>query len=331
MAKSVLVLIYGESNSLSESMKEVLAIGRKLADDLGRKLTAVSIGDSAGDIGQQAVSFGADTVILVENDDFKTYDPDLYLAALEQICGYIDPMIILLCHDAVGADLAPRLAFRLRTGLTTDCIDLNLDQESKRLLRTKPVYGGNFVGVYCSQSDPQIATIREKVFTALERDESREGEIVKWNSALDTTKRRIEHRETIEEQFPGPRLEEAEVIVGVGRGLGGPEPITEIRELATLLGGTIAGTRPTCEKGWLHPKLQVGLTGTKVTPRLYIAIAVSGAVQHLAGLVGTKTIVAINKDPEALIFNESHYGVVGDYKEVLPAFKQKVKELLQAK
>jgi electron transfer flavoprotein alpha subunit len=325
------ILIYGETQGkqLAGSTKELLGIGRRLADLANDKVFVLLIGEEEiAHCGKEAICFGADEVFLTEDKRLQHYQPELWLEISEALCNQINPAIVLMSHNALGADLAPRVAFRLKTSLTVDCIDVALDPETKLLQRTKPIYGGNALAVYRSPATPQIATIREKTFSPGEQDDSRKGTVVPFNPELDFSKTQIKIIEVIEEETPGIKLEDAEAIVCGGRGVGDSEGFAELEELAEMLGGAVAGTRPASEKGWIPPRLQVGLTGKKVSPKLYLAVGVSGAIQHIAGMVGSKCIVAINKDPEANIFNEAHYGAVGDYREILPAFKEKVKELL---
>lgn len=326
------ILVFGEAptGSFTTSTKEVLGIGRKLADALAGDVVGIMIGDKVQDSAREALSFGVDKVLVIENPELREYHPDLYLAVMEDICREIDPDILLMGQTFLGADLAPRLAFRLGGGLTTDCVDLAIDKETNRLLCTKPIYGGNVLAVYCSEGRPQMAAIREKVFPLPVADKGRKGEVIVLDREIDLSGKKLEYVERIEEETSGVKLEEAEVIVCGGRGMGSSEAFGQLEELAKIMKGAIVGTRPTCEKGWINSRLQVGLTGKKVAPKLYIAVGVSGAIQHMAG-VGSKCIVAINKDPEANIFNEAHYGAVGDYKEILPSFKEKLKELLENK
>jgi electron transfer flavoprotein alpha subunit len=279
------------------------------------------------------IQCGADKVLLAEDAAFKGYVPELWVTALETICRELEPETILISQSNIGADLGPRIAFRLGTCLTADCLDLSVDPETKSLLCTKPIYGGNVIAVYTSKYRPHVATIREKAFLPAERDGRREGEIVSYVFDRHVIVKRIEFIEKIKDEIPGLKLEEADVIICGGRGVGNPEEcdgFEQLDELAKILGGAVAGSRPVCEKGWVHPRLQVGLTGKKVTPRLYIAVGVSGASQHLAGMLGSKSIVAINNDPKANIFKEAHFGAIGDYKEILPGFRNKVMELFAA-
>jgi len=229
----------------------------------------------------------------------------------------------------MGRDLAPRLAFRLGTSLTTDCLDLSIDPETKLLVQTRPVYGGNAQAIFTSEFMPQMATVRTKAMSPLERDDSRKGEVIPTKIDIDTSKVRAKILETVKEEAVGIKLEDAPVIVCGGRGIGGPEPFqTTLKELADLLHGAVGASRPPADNGWVSEAAHIGLTGKIVAPDIYIAIAVSGASQHTAGCTGSKHIIAINKDPEANIFREAELGVVGKYEEVVPALTNKLKELL---
>jgi electron transfer flavoprotein alpha subunit len=208
------------------------------------------------------------------------------------------------------------------------CLELAIDPGSKLLLQTKPVYGGNAQAIFVCQTYPQIATVRAKAMTPLERDQSRQGEVITIKAGLDPSVIRTKVVEKVPEKVEGIKLEDAQVIVSGGRGIGSAEGFKQLEELSRLLKGAVGATRPPCDNGWAPAGAQVGLTGKIVTPELYIAVALSGSSQHMSGCSGSKTIVAINKDPEANIFREARFGVVGDWKKVLPAFTNKLKELL---
>jgi len=224
--------------------------------------------------------------------------------------------------------LAPRLAFRLDTSLSTDCLELGIDPDTKLLLQTRPVYGGNARATFTAESFPQMATVRQKAMSPLEPDEARKGDIVPVKVDIDPAKIRTKVIEKVKEEVAGVKIEDAAVVITGGRGIGGPEGFQQLEELAATLRGAVGASRPPCDNGWVPSTIQVGLTGKIVTPDLYIAIAVSGASQHIAGCSGSKNIVAVNRDPEANIFKEARFGVVGDWKQVLPAFTSKVKELI---
>ncbi len=331
MADNKGVMICGEvaEGKLAAITTELLGAGRKLADALGEELSAVLIGEKVSDVAEEAIRFGADKVYVIEGSVFKSYVTDSYAGALEKLCQQASPNILLMGHTAMGRDLAPRLAFKLGTGLTTDCLELSIDPDTKLMLQTKPVYGGNAVAVIvCEETKPQMATVRPKSQEPLARDDSRKGEVIPFDAGVDESAVKVKWLEKVKEEVEGVKLEDAEVVICGGRGMGSPEAFGQLEELAKLLGGAVGATRPPCDSGWLPATSQVGLTGKLVTPTLYIGVALSGASQHLAGCSGSKNMVAINKDPEANIFGVCQYGVVGDYKKVLPPFIEKVKELI---
>ena len=323
-------MILGEvtEGNLSSISTELLGCGRKLADELGQELSALLIGSAVRGCAQEAIAYGADRVYVVEDPLLEDYQADSYVAAAEKAAKESNPAILLLGQTEIGSDIAARLAFRLETAAVLDCVALEIDPDSKRLLQTKPVYGGNAQAIYVTDTDPQIATVRAKSMTPLAKDDSRQGEVVNIDAGLDASAIRTKVLEKVKEEIEGVKLEDAAVIVTGGRGIGGEEGFKQLEELARMMKGAVGASRPACDNGWMPEKAQVGLTGKIVTPDLYIAVGVSGASQHMAGCSGSKTIVAINKDGEANIFRMAHYGVVGDWKKILPAFKEKVKELI---
>lgn len=321
------IVIYGESEgeSITLSTRELLGIGKSLGAELSAELTAVFI-HVPQDIASEAVHYGADTVYTLEAPGLNEYHPELYTAAMKEFCTWIDPDLVLFTHNYPGADLAPRLAFRLGTSLSTDCQHLSIDSDTKLLRRTRPIYGGNVVAEYISKSRPQMATVREKAFSPLKKDVARKGQVAPFALERTLPTPRVKFTNKVIEEQPGKRLEDAEIIISGGRGMGNEENFSQLGELARILDGALGGSRPAVERGWVHPRLQVGQTGVRVSPRLYIAVGISGAAQHIAGILGSKTIVAINKDPEANIFKEAHYGVVGDHKEIFKSFKERLME-----
>ncbi len=323
------VLAYCEAGEgkLASIATEILGAGRKLADELGEPLNAVLMGSGVGALAKEAIAYGADKVYVVDDQLLKDYQTDTYLTATEKIVKEIMPQIIILGQTAVGRDLAPSLAFRLETTATLDCIELAIDPGSKRLLQTKPVYGGNAQAVFTSDTNPQIVTVRVKAMTPLERDDSRQGDTVSVDAGLDAQAIKTRVVDRVKEEIEGIKLEDASVIVAGGRGIGSTEGFQQLQEVANTLKGAVGASRPPCDNGWVPPGLQIGLTGKIVAPDLYVAIALSGSSQHMSGCSGCKNIVAINKDPEANIIKRARYAVIGDWKKILPAFTEKLKEL----
>jgi electron transfer flavoprotein alpha subunit len=331
MAEYKGILVCGEltDGKLAAITTELLGCGRKLADDLKEDLSCLLASGAVGGASKEAIAFGADKVYAAEHPALKEYQADSYMQAAEKLIKEISPRAILMGQTSMGRDLAPRLAFRLGTSVTTDCLDLSIDQKTKLLIQTRPVYGGNAQAVFTSELMPQMVTVRTKAMSPLERDDSRKGEVIPTKVDIDTSKVRTKILETVKEEAVGIKLEDAPVIVCGGRGIGGPEPFkTTLKELADLLHGAIGASRPPADNGWVPEAVHIGLTGKIVAPDIYIAIAVSGASQHTAGCSGSKHIIAINKDPEANIFREAEFGVVGKYEEVVPALTNKLKELL---
>ena len=331
MAEATGVLVMGQTvgDDLSPTSQELLAAGRKVADDLSEELYICLLGQSVERAAQQAVHHGADRVYAVTNPLLGEYQVDLYLSAIETLCQEVSPNIILIGRTDEGRELAPRLAFRLAVGLAQDCLEVSVDPSARRLLANRPVYGGNAVAVVSCDYTPQIAAVRPKVYEPLEADPSRSGDVVSFPVDLEASQARSRVVERVEEEASGVKLEDARVVVSGGRGLGGPEPFADLEELARLLGGALGASRAAVDSGWIPVASQIGLTGKSITPDLYITVAISGASQHMAGCSGAKVIVAINKDSEANIFKEARYGVVGDWQQVVPAFREAVRELTQ--
>jgi len=326
--KGVMIHCEVAEGKLAAIATELLGCGRKLADDLGQELYAALVGNKLSDLAQEAITFGADKVYVIDDPLLKDYQTDSYAPVMEKLIKQVMPQILLLGQTSIGRDLAPRLAFKLDTVATMDCVELAIDSDSKRLLQTKPVFGGNAQAIFINESDTQVATVRTKAMSPLEPDSSRQGESITIDAGIDSSAIRTKVLEQVPEAVEGIKLEDAKVVVSGGRGIGSADGFKQLEELAKILKGAVGATRPPCDNGWVPAGLQVGLTGKIISPDLYIAVALSGASQHMTGSSGAKTIVAINKDAEANIFREARFGIVGDWKKVLPAFTDKVKELL---
>jgi electron transfer flavoprotein alpha subunit len=316
------ILVFGEATEdgkLNPVTAELIATGTRL----GGPVTCVLPGSGVEGLAQQCVAAGANKVIAVDDAVLKDYQGDAYLPMAERIAKEIDPAVILFGQTMMGRDLAPRLAQCLGTAVAMDCMGLEMNGD--KLVAERPCYGGAARAKYTINSTPQIATVRAKSQEPLEPDASRSGEIVKQDAGAPNVRTTILNRR--KEQSEGVRLEDAKVVVSGGRGLGGPEGFQPLEELAGALGGAVGASRAVCDLGWYPVAAQVGLTGKVVTPDLYIAVGISGASQHMAGISSVKNIVAINKDPEASIFKASRFAVVGDWKEFIPAFTDEVKKV----
>ena len=328
MENGVLVNCEYADGKLAPIALELLGIGAKLAKELGQELNAVLIGQNLGELAKEAIAYGANKVYAVDDPLLKEYLTDSYLTVMEKVVKQVQPQIVLLGQTPMGRDLTPRLAFRLNTGATMDTTALAIDPASKRMLQTKPVYGGNAQIVQVCEANPQIATVRSKAMTPAEKDANRKGEVIGVAAGIDPAAVRTKILERKTEAAAGIKLEDAKLVVTGGRGIGGPDGFKQLGELAGILKGALGASRPPCDNKWIPDTHQVGLTGKIVSPDVYIAVAVSGSSQHLSGCSGSKVIVAINKDPEANIFKVAHFGVVGDWKKVVPAFTAKCKELV---
>ena len=329
-ARGVLVLGEPADRELATVSRELLAAGRKVADDLGEELSIGLLGAGVEGAAQEAIRHGADRVFSVTHPLLQQYQVDLYLSALESLCREAGPNVVLIARTEAGRELAPRLAFRLGVGLAQDCLEVSVDATARRLLANRPVYGGNALAVVSCDYTPQIAAVRPKSYEPLEPDPGRQGQVVSFPVDLDESQIRSARLQRVEEESTGVKIEDARVVVSGGRGLGGPDPFQSLEELAKVLGGAVGASRAAVDSGWVPAHYQVGLTGKTITPDLYITVAISGASQHMAGCSGAKVIVAINKDAEANIFKEARYGVVGDWDKVLPAFTEAVRELTES-
>ncbi|MEA2040105.1 MAG: electron transfer flavoprotein subunit alpha/FixB family protein [Thermodesulfobacteriota bacterium] len=325
------VLILGEvkEGSLNIRTLELLGGGKKLADDLGVGLSVLLMGDAVSAVAEQAASYGPDRVYKLEHPLLKGFCADLWLASLEQACKKINPKIVLLNHSLIGMELGPRLACRLNTRLTTDCIDLSIDSEDGLLLRTKPVSGGNAISVFKCPGEPQLATVRGKVFDPAEAAGGK-GEIVDMVPEIDESMIKVESIKVVEEEIVA--LDKADVVISGGAGLGDEDGFEILQDLSKALnksfGNVMIGcTRVAVDKGWISSDHQVGLTGTMISPDIYVAVGISGAIQHLVGMIQSKKIIAINTDSGCNMFNVADYGIVEDYEKVVPALVKRLEEL----
>lgn len=325
------VLVIGElqGDALQSITGELLAAGRKLGDALGEEVGVALLngGDAAA---HDAIALGADKAYVVRDATLNDMQLDAQVAALEKACAETQPSVVLIGRTLAGRDVGPRLAFRLGVGLAQDCLEVDTDAGG-RVAAVRPVYGGNALArVTFPDANPQMVVLRAKAYEPLEADAARSGEVVELQTNLDPSVVKARLVETVTQEAEGVRLEDAGIVVGGGRGLGGPEPFDMLEDLAKLLGGAVGASRAVCDAGWLDHSYQVGLTGKTITPDLYITVGISGASQHMAGCSATKHIVAINRDADANIFKSSSFGVVGDWKSVLPSFIETVRELVDS-
>ncbi len=309
---------------------ELLGKGRELAGELGGNVCSVLLGHQVDAMALEAFYHGADKVYVIDDPVLSRYRTQPYLHGMIRLVEKYRPDVMLLGATTMGRDLAGAVATSLRTGLTADCTGLSIDPQTKLLEQTRPAYGGNIMAtILCEQRRPQMATVRPRVMELPDRDESRTGTTVREELGLDegdVLVRILEYaREEVGERM---RIEDANVLVSGGRGMGGPEGFGMLQELADALGGSVSGSRAAVDQGWIEHPRQVGQTGKTVRPRLYIAAGISGAIQHLVGMQTSDVIVAINRDPNAAIFSVATYGIVGDLNEIVPALTRAVKTRL---
>jgi electron transfer flavoprotein alpha subunit len=327
MAKGIFIIVEQRDLQIRKVSLELLSQGRKIADETGETLVAVVLGHGIEGLAQTVTASGADKVILIDDEKLAEYTTGSYTSVLNKLIRKEEPQAVLIGNTAIGKDLAPRLAHRLGVGLASDCTGMETD--AKNFLSFKrPVYAGKAFAYLSSNVRPILATIRPNTFKANPPDASRQAEIVKETAVIDSADLRAILKEVVIAASKRPDLTEANIIVSGGRGMKGPENYVILEELADVIGAAVGASRAAVDSGWKEHKFQVGQTGKTVAPTLYIACGISGAIQHLAGMGSSKFIVAINKDPEANIFNVADYGIVGDLFEVVPILTQEFKKLV---
>ena len=327
------ILVFGELGELGlqSITSELLAAGRKLSESSGDEVAVALLGSGADAASQTAIGQGADRVYSVQDPLLEEPQIDAYLGAFEAVCSQAQPSVVLVGRTPIGRDIGPRLAFRLGVGVAQDCLQLDTDPESGRVVATRPVYGGNALAKFTFPgNDTQVVIIRPKAVEPLEADSSRSGEVIIVQPGLDPSIIKARLVETVKQESEGVRLEDAHVVIGGGRGIGGAEAFEMLRELARIMGGAVGASRAVCDAGWIDHSYQVGLTGKTITPDIYITVGISGASQHMAGCSASKNIIAINRDRDANIFKACSFGVVGDWKNVLPSFIETVRELINS-
>jgi electron transfer flavoprotein alpha subunit len=326
MANDVFVWIEQSDGSADSIAWEMIGAGRGVAHALGGQVTACVLGNGVDGLAQEAIQRGADSVILVDDATLVAYRLEAYAATLVKLTQEYQPAIFLMGASSRGRELAPFVAAKLGAGLAADCIEIEVDDGS--LVATRPALAGNVITkITYGQARPQMATLRRRVFAPLDPDAGREGQIVAAGAVLseDEIPTKVVEFVTQEGEV---NLTDANIIVSGGRGVGGPEGFEPVRALAETLGGAMGASRAAVDAGWIPYAYQVGQTGKTVQPDLYIAIGISGAIQHLAGMKTSKVIVAVNKDAEAPIFKMATYGVVGDLFKLVPALTEEFKKRL---
>lgn len=327
--KNIWVYIETEEGKPKAVGFELLAPGRNLADKRGCSLVAVVIGNGVEETAKQAIAYGADQVLLLDAPEYNIYNTDVFGEAMVGLIEKYQPEGILIGATNNGRDLGPCVSCRIKTGLTADCTAIDLDAESGNIAWTRPAFGGNLMAtILCPNTRPQMGTVRPGVFKKPVVDESRTGEIIREQMKI--PENRVELIKRVREVAESVNLDEAEIIVSGGNGVGSAENFSYIKALADALGGAVGASRAAVDNGWISHAHQVGQTGKTVAPKLYIACGISGAIQHIAGMSGSDTIIAVNKDPDAPIFSVADYGIVGDLFEVLPVLTAEFKKIKEA-
>jgi len=321
----IMVFCQQDDGNLHRVGLELLSKAVELAKDIDAKVTAVTVGSNINHLATTLTQYGADRVILVKSELLEMYNSDLYTKALSEVVEKEKPEIFLIGATQLGRELGPRLAARLKTGLTADCTHLEIDKETKLLLMTRPAFGGNLMAtIVCPNHRPQMATVRPGIFEPHTSDTVKSAEIVEYTPSISFEDARVVVEEFFEKVREDLDITQAQVVVSGGRGVGSAEGFEKLRELANLLGGTLAGSRAAVDNGWIDKDRQVGQTGKVVRPKLYIAIGISGAIQHLAGIQEGTYIVAINKDADAPIMKVADLGIVGDWQPIVNGLIKKM-------
>ena len=327
MAQGICIVAEQREGELRKISFELASEARRLADQMGQSVTAILLGSNIKEKASELGKYGADKVIVADDNRLATYTTDAYVSVIAQLAQKEEPNIILLGASVQGRDLSGRLAAKLGVGMAQDCVTFSL--ENGNLVAKRPIYAGKvYATVTFKDSVPQIATARPNVLELNEPDESRSVEVVDAEFNLDDSHLKTKVAEVIQEEGAKVDLTEAERIVSGGRGMKGPENYKILEELADIINATVGASRSAVDAGWRPHSDQVGQTGKVVSPNLYIACGISGAIQHLAGMSTSKYIVAINKDPEAPIFQKADYGVVGDLFDIVPALTEEIKKIL---
>ncbi|HEX7066331.1 MAG TPA: electron transfer flavoprotein subunit alpha/FixB family protein [Bacillales bacterium] len=322
MARKTLVLAEAREGELRNVSFEAIAAGKEIAE--GGEVTAVICGDQVQNFGETLVHYGAERVLTVENENLKNYTPDAYKQALQQVIEAEEPEAIVFGHTAMGKDLASRLAAKLESGLISDVTEIEAGDD---VVFTRPIYAGKAFEKKKFSEGVYFVTIRPNNIQALEKDEGLTGDVSSFDVNIQdirTIVKDIVRKSTGD----GVDLSEAKIVVSGGRGVKSEDGFKPLQELANVLGAAVGASRGAADAGYCDYALQIGQTGKVITPDLYIACGISGAIQHLAGMSNSKVIVAINKDPEANIFNVADYGIVGDLFDVVPKLTEELKAVL---
>ncbi len=326
--RGVWVFIEQNEGVIESVSLELLGAGRDLADKLQVPLAGVLLGSEVKSLASQIIAYGADIVYMIDHPVLKDYRTESYMKGLLKLVETYKPEILLYGATPNGKDLASAVATDLATGLTADCTMLDIDMENRLLEASRPAFGGNIMAtILCKKDRPQMATVRPKVMKALEPDETRQGKVVEETIDLKEEDMRTKVLKIVKDVTETASLADAHVIVCGGKGMGDELGFQLIHEFAEVIGASVGGTRDVIEAGWLPYEYQIGQTGQTVTPKMYFAVGVSGAIQHVVGMKNSDVIIAINNDPNAPIFDVATYGIVGDALEILPKLIEQFKQI----
>ena len=325
--KHVFVFAEQRDGEIQPVALELLGKARDLADVLGEKVVAAFLGSNITDKAKDLIAYGADEVIVMDNPLLKDYITEEYSQAIYQLIEAFRPSIFLLGATTIGRDLGPRLSARLETGLTADCTKLEISDDTKELMMTRPAFGGNLMAtIMCTEHRPQMSTVRPGVMQKRDRDDSRQGTVIPFEPKIDITKIKVKLPENVKENKGTVDITEAKILVSGGRGVGNAAGFEKLQELADVLDAQVSSSRAMVDAGIMPHDRQVGQTGKTVRPDLYLACGISGAIQHLAGMEESDFIIAINKDKFAPIFSVADVGIVGDVNKVIPLLTERLKK-----
>ncbi len=317
--KGVMVFVEQRDGHIQNVSLELLGKAGELAEDLGVDVSAVIVGKEVSKLADVLGHYGADHVYAVEDDRLEKYMTEPYVKGIVEVLKEEKPEIVLFGATSIGRDLAPRVSARVHTGLTADCTSLDIDEETRNLLMTRPAFGGNLMAtIVCKEHRPQMSTVRPGVMQKIEPDESRKAELTVLPVDFTEADFNVEILSEEVEQKKKIKIEDANILVSAGRGIGSPEALPILEELAKVIEGEVSGSRATIDSGWLPKDHQVGQTGKTVRPGVYFAMGISGAIQHLAGMEESDFIIAVNKNAGAPIFQTADLGIVGDLHKVIP-------------
>lgn len=332
MNKDIYVIIEQLDGIIKRVSLELIGEANRLSKKLGEKVIAVLLGNDIEDKAELLIKYGADEVLVIDNPMLEPYMTSPYTKAVSSIIGKRKPSIVLFPATSIGRDLAPRVAARIGTGLSADVTDFDIDKDDKSLLMMMPAFGGNIMATIVSKDKrPEMATVRAGVMLPLEKDMNRSGKIERFEIEFDDSDRDILIREVVIETEEKDDISNAEIIVAGGIGMGAAHHFDELKVLADELNGKLGATRPTVDAGWIDKSRQIGQTGKTVRPELFIGFGISGAIQLVSGMKKSKYVIAVNKDPKALIFDISDFGIVGDANKIIPLLIKKIQSYKASK